>query len=91
MTNDVKTAMKKGEEETFQLSLSLTLSLREVFIDARVFLKPKTAMMKLKTAKNHSVVPCRSSSYRLGIIKMTLFAVAARFQQFINVFPPELS
>jgi hypothetical protein len=26
LTNDVKTAMKKGEEETFQLSLPLSLS-----------------------------------------------------------------
>lgn len=81
LTNDGRTAMKGEEDwETFTWK-------RGLFIDARVFLIPKTTMMmKLKTAKNHSDVPCSSSSYRLEIIEMTLFAVG-RFQQFINVFP----
>jgi hypothetical protein len=81
----LKRQRKKGEEETSQPSLS---SKREVFIDARVVLMPKTAMMKLKTAKNHSVVPCRSSSYRLGIIKMTLFCCCCSISTIYKCFSP---
>jgi hypothetical protein len=59
LTNDVKSAVKGGEKETFQLFPSLSLVGREVFIDARVFLIPKTAMMKLQTAKNHFFLSIR--------------------------------
>mgnify|MGYP007092125882 CR=1 FL=1 len=56
--------LKKGKEDLLLRGDFL------LFIDARVFLIPKTTMtmMKLKTTKNHNFM-----SYRLGIIKMTLF------------------
>lgn len=91
LTNDGKMAMNEGESDVRRRRWGK----KEDFFYwcACLLILKTTMMMNLNTtAKNHSKVSCSaSSSYRSGIIKMTLFAVVAfGFKQFINVHP-ELS
>lgn len=78
LTNDGKMAMKKGESD-------FPRDEREkgtFYWCACLFNTQNNNDDESEKAKNHGGVSC-SSSYRLGIMKMTLFA--AGFKQFINV------